>query len=343
MIKVLIVDDSGVMRQALKRELSRIDDIEIVGTAVDAYDARDKIVALHPDVVTLDVEMPRIGGLTFLGKLMRYYPLPVIIVSTLTSSGSEVALKALEAGAVDVMAKPVSQEEIATLGPRLAEKIRAAAAAHVRAPAVHPSPTRPGGARQTLLTIGASTGGTEAIRHVLLGLPASVPATLIVQHMPEKFTDAFARRLNEQCAMEVREARDNDVPVEGLALIAPGNFHMMLKNEGGYRVGVKDGPPVHHQRPAVDVLFHSVARVARGKVISVLLTGMGADGARGMLSLREMGAHTIAQDEQSCVVFGMPKEAIAIHAAQEVLPLDRIARRIMQLVEQETPQPAGAV
>lgn len=343
MIKVLIVDDSAVMRQALKRELSRSGDIEIVGTAVDAYDARDKIVALHPDVVTLDVEMPRIGGLTFLSKLMRYYPLPVIIVSTLTSSGSEVALKALEAGAVDVMAKPVSQAEIAALGPCLGEKIRAAAAARVRAPAVHRSSPRPYGPRQILLAIGASTGGTEAIRHVLLGLPADAPAALIVQHMPEKFTEAFAKRLNDQCAMEVREARDNDVPVQGLALIAPGNSHMVLKSEGGYRVGLKDGPPVHHQRPAVDVLFHSVAHVARGKVICVLLTGMGADGARGMLSLREMGAHTIAQDEQSCVVFGMPKEAIALHAAQEVLPLDRIARRIMQLVEQETAQPAGTV
>lgn len=347
MIKVLVVDDSAVVRQVLSNELSRAKGIEVIGTAVDPYVARDKIVRLQPDVITLDVEMPRMDGLTFLAKLMKYHPMPVIIVSSLTPRGSEMALRALELGAVEVISKPGGAYSVAEITTLLADKIRAAAQVRFLKPHTQPAPAdqppeppSPAPLLRTtrkILAIGASTGGTEAIRAVLTQLPADAPGTVIVQHMPEHFTATYAERLNTQCAMEVREARDGDQVVHGLALIAPGNYHMVLERSGArYHVRVKTGPRVHHQRPAVDVLFHSVARNAGRNAIGVILTGMGADGAKGLLAMRQAGAHTIAQDEASCVVFGMPKEAIKLGAAEQVVPLGDIPAHIIQILTQET-------
>ena len=354
-IKVLIVDDSAVVRQVLSSELAKAHDIEVVGTAIDPYVARDKIVALQPDVITLDMEMPRMDGLTFLAKLMQYHPLPVIVVSSLTAAGSESAMRALELGAVDVMCKPGSAYSVADLSETLADKIRAAAASRycrrsvaqvvpVAAGVAQPASASPAftptiappvatGLRQTthkILAIGASTGGTEAIREVLTHLPADTPGTVIVQHMPEHFTEAFAKRLNDLCAMEVREARHGDLVTPGVALLAPGNHHMVLIRSGArYSVEIRQGPPVHHQRPSVDVLFQSVARHAGLNAVGVILTGMGADGAAGLLAMKNSGALTLAQNEQSCVVFGMPKEAIRLGAAGQVVPLNRMAPAIL--------------
>ncbi|HSW47301.1 MAG TPA: chemotaxis response regulator protein-glutamate methylesterase [Phycisphaerae bacterium] len=337
MIRVLIVDDSAVVRKILSEQLQRVPDIKVVGTAPDPYVARDKIVQLQPDVVTLDVEMPRMDGLTFLTRLMKYKPLPVIVVSSLTTAGSEAALKALELGAVEVISKPAGSYSLGELGMQLVERIRAAAHARLRVPsperaAPPPSDEMLSGIRATdkLIAIGASTGGTEAIREVLQLLPVTTPATLIVQHMPEKFTAAFAQRLNDLCAMEVREARGGEVLRPGLALVAPGNYHLLLTRNGAqYIAQVKDGPRVHHQRPAVDVLFSSVARYAGINAVGAILTGMGADGARGLLAMREAGARTIAQDEASCIVYGMPKEAPKLGAAEIIVPLDRVANAII--------------
>jgi two-component system chemotaxis response regulator CheB len=334
--KVLIVDDSAVVRQIFSEVLSREPDLEVVGTAPDPYVARDKIVQTRPDVITLDVEMPRMDGLTFLKKLMHYHPMPVIIVSSLTPRGGKMALQALELGAVEVLAKP-GVYAAGDLAAELAAKVRAAARVRFDSRKIQETPSqtpaaRPAPLAQTtdkIVAIGASTGGTEAIKEVLLGLPQNTPGMIIVQHMPPKFTSAFAERLNQQCAMEVKEAQDGDSVVTGRALLAPGNFHMLLKRSGArYFVQVKNGPPVHHQRPSVDVLFNSAALTAGANVIGVILTGMGADGAEGLAALKERGACTIAQDEASCVVFGMPKEAIKRGAAQKVLPLTRIADEI---------------
>jgi two-component system chemotaxis response regulator CheB len=336
-LKVLIVDDSAIVRKIFTEVLSREPDLEVVGTAPDPYVARDKIVQSRPDVITLDVEMPRMDGLTFLKKIMHYHPLPVIIVSSLTPRGGKMALQALELGAVEVLAKPGSAFSVGDLGVELAEKIRAAA--HIRFDARKiqdgnppPAPARLAPLAQTtdkIIAIGASTGGTEAIREVLTRLPRNTPGTVIVQHMPPKFTTAFAERLNQQCAMEVKEAQDGDTVVTGRALLAPGNYHMLLKRSGArYFVQVKSGPPVHHQRPSVDVLFNSAALSGGANVIGVILTGMGADGAEGLLAMKERGAYTIAQDEASCVVFGMPREAIKRGATHKVLPLTRIPEEI---------------
>ncbi len=345
-IKVLIVDDSAVVRQVLAKELSKSADIEVVGTAVDPYVARDKIVQLKPDVLTLDMEMPRMDGLTFLQKLMTHWPLPVIVVSSLTPEGSQTALRALELGAIDVVSKPGSAFSVADLGSSLIEKIKTASRAKCfkrKAPA--PGPRKPVQAPRPILqvtthkilAIGASTGGTEAIRAVLSRLPASTPGTLIVQHMPEHFTKSFAQRLNELCAMEVREAKNGDTVVPGVALLAPGNYHMHLARSGArYHVEVKTGPRVHHQRPAVDVTFQTVAKYAGANAVGTILTGMGADGAAGLLAMRQAGAHTFAQDQASCVVFGMPKEAIACGAAKDVVPLDRMADKIVQALSAKT-------
>lgn len=338
MIKVLIVDDSAVVRKVLSTQLSRASGIEVVGTAADPYIARDKILKLHPDVITLDLEMPRMDGLTFLGKLMRHYPIPVIVISSLTTRGSDAAFHALTLGAVEVVAKPGSAFSVAEICKDLVGKIRTAATARVTK--TTPSEDRPKSSQapaeamlrttHKILAIGASTGGTRAIEEVLLGLPVNTPGTLIVQHMPQGFTKSFAQRLNQECPMEIREAKDNDMVVPGQALLAPGSQHMVLRRSGTrYSVGVKDGPEVHYQRPSVDVLFHSVAKQAAGNALGVILTGMGRDGAVGLLAMRQAGAHTLAQDEASCVVFGMPKEAIRMEAAEQVVPLKKMSGRIV--------------
>lgn len=359
MIRVLVVDDSALVRRILSDELGRQPDIQVIGTATDPYVARDRIVRLRPDVVTLDVEMPRMDGLSFLAKLMKHFPIPVVVVSSLTPRDSDNAVRALALGAVEVVAKPGSSLSTPDVAGELARAIRHAAAVHVRALGARAHETQArlartpalagagvggsvgggdGGPRlQTthkVLAIGASTGGTQAIERVLRALPADAPGTVIVQHMPEHFTAAFAKRLNQICAMEVREARDQDAVVPGVALIAPGNKHMLLQASGArYLVRVKDGPPVHHQRPAVDVLFQSVARAAGQNAVGVVLTGMGADGAKGLLAMREAGARTFAQDEESCVVFGMPKEAIRVGAAEVVLPLGAVAERMLEALQ----------
>jgi len=339
-IRVLIVDDSAVVRKVFSEELSKYPDIEIIGTAPDPFVARDKIVALQPDVITLDIEMPRMDGLTFLRKLMKHYPLPTIIVSSLTPKGGKLTLEAMEIGAVDVIAKPGgSSYTVGNMSAQLAEKIRAASYAKIarKDVDVHEQSAPPLKAlAQTsykIIAIGASTGGTEALKKVLTKLPANAPGILIVQHMPANFTAAFADRLDSLCQMTVKEARDNDSVVPGLALIAPGNFHMILRRSGArYYVEVKTGPMVHHQRPAVDILFKSAAKYAGANAIGVILTGMGADGAQGLLEMKNAGAGTIAQDENSCVVFGMPKEAIKMGAADKVLPLDKIPMEMMRMV-----------
>ncbi len=341
MIRVLIVDDSAFIRRVLSEQLSKFEDIDVVGTAIDPYVARDKIVSLRPDVITLDIEMPRMDGLSFLSKLMHHHPMPVVIVSSLTKENSEMALRALELGAVEVIAKPGSQFTLPDVPHRLIQAIRAASVADVHKRRAVPLPETPPEepialpppavhADSKILAIGASTGGTTAIESILRGMPATLPGTVIVQHMPEYFTKAFADRLNKFCSLEVREAQDNDHVASGVALVAPGNHHMVLERSGaGYQVKIRDGPPVHHQRPSVDVLFQSVARHAGSNAVGVILTGMGADGAKGLLAMKQSGAHTIAQDERSCVVFGMPKEAIKLGAADEIVPLKDITQTLL--------------
>jgi two-component system chemotaxis response regulator CheB len=341
-IKVLVVDDSAIVRKILCEEISKEPDMEVVGSAPDPFIARDKIVMQKPDVVTLDLEMPRMDGLTFLKKLMTYNPLPVIIVSSLTAQGSKIAMEALECGAVEVMAKPGSSYSVGDMSTQLKEKIRAAAKINVNrvalsvssvATPVNRAPQTLSQTTQKIIAIGASTGGTEALKVVLMKMPRATPGILVVQHMPAQFTTAFAQRLNQLCQIEVREAQDGESVLDGQALIAPGNFHMLLKRSGAkYMVNVKDGPLVHHQRPAVDVLFHSVAQHAGANAVGVILTGMGGDGARGMLKMKEAGAKTIAQDEASCVVFGMPKEAIKMGAAERILPLEQISQEVTRLI-----------
>ncbi len=338
MIRVLVVDDSAVVRKILMEELSKEKDIEVIGTAPDPYVARDKIVQLKPDVVTLDLEMPRMDGLTFLSRLMKYYPLPVVVVSSIAPKGSRNAIKALELGAVEVIQKPGGAYSTVEVSKDLARAIRAAAVAKVgktvEVSLSEEAKVAPGIRLETtnkIVAIGASTGGTKAIEVVLKGMPALSPGIVIVQHMPEKFTKSFAERLNEICPMDVKEASEGDQVVPGLALIAPGNKHMVLVRRGAnYYVRIKEGPRVHFQRPSVDVLFNSVAEHAGGNAVGVLLTGMGADGAKGLLEMKEAGAFTIAQDEETCVVFGMPKEAIKLGAAQKVLPLHEIPMGIIK-------------
>jgi two-component system chemotaxis response regulator CheB len=341
MIRVLIVDDSAVVRKVFTAELEKEPDIEVVGTAPNPYVARDKIIRLNPDVITLDIEMPRMDGLTFLGKLMKYYPKPVIIVSSLTPRGSGLAMEAIERGAVDVLAKPGESFSFGELSVQLVEKIRAAARVDVlRRPGLNAAPravessSGAGRSMETagrVLAIGASTGGTEAIRSILLGLPSKIPGTVIVQHMAQRFTAAFAERLNELCPFEVREAKDGDPVHPCLVLVAPGNYHMMLVKSGDeYRVQVRNGPLVHQQRPAVDVLFRSIARCAGTGALGILLTGMGRDGADGLLEMKKTGARTIAQDEATSVIFGMPREAIKLGAADRVLGLGEIPGAIVE-------------
>lgn len=338
-IKVLVVDDSAIVRKVLTEALSGEADIQIVGTAPDPFVARDKILSLKPDVLTLDIEMPRMDGLTFLKKLMHHHPMPVIVISSQGDSSSRAALDALEAGAIDVLAKPGGPQSVGELRFRLASKIRAAKAARLRTPSpkmsvpvplAGPLPAGQAFPSSSIIAIGASTGGTEAIQNVLVGLPENCPGILIVQHIPAVFSLSFANRLNELCAIRVREAANGDELEPGLALVAPGNLHMLIRRSpNGYRVEIKDGPMVCFQRPSIDVLFHSVAQAAGSNATGVILTGMGSDGALGMLAMKKTGARTIAQDEATCIVFGMPKEAIRHGAVDRVLPLSAIPGAIL--------------
>jgi two-component system chemotaxis response regulator CheB len=350
--KVLVVDDSALMRQLLFEILSRDAAIEVVGTAQDPYGAIEKIRRLQPDVLTLDIEMPRMDGLTFLAKLMRAHPMPVVMVSSLTQKGCVTTLRALELGAIDFIAKPKIDVASGTvlLADEIVAKVKMAAGARPRARAdraVTPvtKAASAGGARagDALLTsthkviaIGASTGGTEALRDVLVALPASAPGVVIVQHMPEKFTRAFADRLDAICQVRIKEAQDGDRILPGHVLIAPGNFHMQVTRSGAsYLARVAMGEPVNRHRPSVDVLFESCARYLGSNAVGVILTGMGADGAKGLLAMRQAGARTVAQDEASCVVFGMPREAIALGAVEDVLPLDRISGAVLRLASRD--------
>lgn len=341
MIKVLIVDDSAVVRQVLSKELSKVADIEVIGTASDPYFARDKILSCKPDVITLDIEMPRMDGLTFLKKLMAQYPIPVIIVSSLTQKGGEIAMEALECGAVDVICKPGAAYTVGNITSILIDQIRAASRINLSKLSSRSlsTPVKPISYSMTattnkILAIGASTGGTSAIERVLLSMPTNAPGIVIVQHMPEKFTKAFADRLNKICDIEVHEAQNGDSIIPGRALIAPGNHHMILRRSGArYFVELKDTPPVFHQRPSVEVLFNSVAMFAGKNAVGVILTGMGTDGAQGLLEMHKAGAVTIAQDQESSVVWGMPGEAVKIGAADHVLPLDLIAEKALSLMK----------
>lgn len=341
-IRVLIVDDSALVRKILTEELSRDKDIEVIGTAPDPYIARDKIVSLKPDVLILDVEMPRMDGLTFLEKLMRSYPMPVIIVSSLAASGGEVAMKALELGAAEVLAKPGSSYSVKDMGIQLSDRIKAVAGIRRfrQRLAVKESKAAPPLSKAMIKTtnkviaIGASTGGTEAIKSILVKLPANMPPILIVQHMPQYFTRSFAERLDSICALKVKEAEDRELLAPGKVMVAPGNKHLVLKRNGAvYYAEVKDGPLVYHQRPSVEVLFTSVARYAGPNAIGIILTGMGKDGAKGLLEMKNAGAFTIAQDEKSCIVYGMPREAVLLGAASKVAPLERIPSELIEMLK----------
>ncbi|MDD4050919.1 MAG: chemotaxis response regulator protein-glutamate methylesterase [candidate division Zixibacteria bacterium] len=334
-IRVLVVDDSAVVRSIFSTELARDPEITVVGTAPDPFVARDKIISLHPDVLTLDIEMPRMDGITFLRRLMKHYPLPTVVVSSLTARGSELAMEAIDAGAVDVICKPGTSYSVGDMSVELIEKIKAAS--HVRlarkTEALKPEISRKLALTKTtnkVIAIGASTGGIQALQAVLTTLPVNTPGIMVVQHMPESFTRSLAMRLNDLCDMEVSEAVDGDSVVPGRVLIAPGNFHMMLQRSGArYYVRVAKGPLVNRHRPSVEVLFKSVAKYAGNNAVGIIMTGMGADGAEGIREMHENGAYTIAQDEASCVVFGMPKEAIKLGGIDRVAPVDSISGDIL--------------
>ncbi len=355
-VKVLIVDDSAVVRQALSDIFSTDKEIEVIGTAADPFYAAQKIQKIIPDVITLDIEMPRMDGLTFLKKIMSQHPIPVVIISSLTASGTETAMKALEFGAVEIITKPQlsSREFYEESRIRLCDVVKAAARAKIRKVSSRRSSDPPSHrvepkysadsvisthsanqsmikTTETVISIGASTGGTEALRELLMKLPADSPGIVIVQHMPEVFTRSFAQRLDEVCQITVKEAENNDSVIRGRALIAPGNKHTLLKRSGArYYVEVKDGPLVNRHRPSVDVLFRSTARYAGKNSVGIIMTGMGSDGARGLLEMKQAGAKTAAQDERSCVVFGMPGEAIKLDAAIRVLPLENLHEFILK-------------
>jgi two-component system, chemotaxis family, protein-glutamate methylesterase/glutaminase len=334
-IRVLIVDDSAVVRQVLTRDLKKDAGIEVVGTAPDPFIARDKIVELKPDVVTLDVEMPRMDGITFLKALMKHHPVPVIICSSLTPEGSRTAIEAMDSGAVEVLCKPSGMYSIESLVTTLIEKIKIAARSKPKARVQSTGPTQRLAMAETtdkIFAIGSSTGGVQALTEVLTKFPRNAPGTVVVQHMPAKFTGSFAERLNKECDVEVREARNGDRVIPGRVLIAPGGFHMVLRRSGAeYLVEIIDGPDVHHQKPAVEVLFNSVARYAGANAVGAILTGMGADGALGLLNMRKAGARTIAQDEATSVVFGMPMEAIKLGAAERIVPLQDVAKTMIMM------------
>jgi len=348
-IKVLIVDDSAVVRQTLLEILSSDPQIEVIATAGDPFIAADKIKEQVPDVITLDVEMPRMDGITFLQKIMSQHPIPVVICSSLTGEGADTTLKALEYGAVEIITKPRigTKQYLEESKVRICDAVKAAAltrlkristisrevAPRLTADAVIAKPTSRAMIQTTekIVVIGASTGGTEALRIFLEELPLDSPGIVIVQHMPENFTAAFARRLDTLCKVTVKEASDNDSVIRGQALIAPGNKHTLLKRSGArYFVEIKEGPLVSRHRPSVDVLFRSAARYAGKNAVGVIMTGMGDDGARGMLEMKEAGAYNIAQDEASSVVFGMPNEAIKRGGVDKILPLEKITGEVMR-------------
>jgi len=344
-VKVLVVDDSAVVRKELTKIINKENDMEVIGTAMDPYVARDKIIKLRPDVLTLDVEMPRMDGISFLRKLMIYYPIPVIMVSALTQEGAKTTFKALELGAVEVIGKPENDGSytVGEIDTLLVDRIRAASKVRLekKKPTISDDKLKEKKVVSSamikttnkIIAIGASTGGTEALREVLTSMPVDSPGIIVVQHMPEKFTKSFSDRLNELCQLEVREAKDGDSIYPGLALIAPGNYHMLLKRSGArYYVHVKKGPLVCRQRPSVEVLFNSVAQYAGSNAVGVMLTGMGSDGAMSMLKMKEAGAGTIAQSERSCVVFGMPKEAIKIGAVDKIVDLNKVPETIMGML-----------
>ncbi|MGA8138074.1 MULTISPECIES: chemotaxis response regulator protein-glutamate methylesterase [Pseudomonas] len=344
-IKVLIVDDSAVVRQVLSATLGQASGIEVIGVAADPLFAMEKMSRQWPDVIVLDVEMPRMDGITFLKKLMAEHPTPVVICSTLTEKGAKTTLQALAAGAVSIVTKPQSnlRQFLNDSTDELIHAVKAAAKANLKrvlAPEVLPRLTAdailPAGstamARTTenIVALGTSTGGTQALEQVLRVLPRVCPGIVIVQHMPEKFTAAFAERLNQVCEIEVREARHGDRVMPGRALIAPGGSHMLVKRNGAqYQVDIVDGPPVSRHRPSVDVLFRSVARGAGSNALGIIMTGMGDDGARGLKEMRDAGARTLGQDEPSCVVYGMPREALKLGAVERELPLEQIAGAIL--------------
>ncbi len=345
MIKVLIVDDCAVVRKILSRELGACDDLEIVGTAVDPYEARDKILELKPDVVTLDIEMPRLDGLSFLRKLMKYHPLPVVVVSSFTQRSSKLAFEAYSIGAVEVVGKPNSNERLPELMRPLIRAVRAASrAGHTidrlgesdESPEVREVKASGPSRADSIIALGASTGGTKALDRVLSMMPADSPGVVIVQHMPEFFTARFSESLDRTSRLTVTEAKDMDVVKPGHALVAPGSKHLVLeKFEKGYRVRLKGGPEVHFQKPSVDVLFESVARAAGANAVGALMTGMGSDGAKGLLAMRNAGAHTITQDEASCVVYGMPKAAVDIGAACEIMSIEKIAAALIKATSRQ--------
>ena len=361
-LRVLICDDSAVVRASVRKMLEADEGIKVVATAGDPYEARDQILATKPDVLTLDLEMPRMDGLSFLKIIMREHPMPVIIISSLSQSGSQIALEALQLGAVEVIGKPKGSYALGHIGPQLVEKVKAAAEAgrrgvagmeraslsrrasqQIMAATRGPAPDLARAARTAmagqvarvrtrsypadgLLLLGASTGGTEALKAVLTRLPADMPPIAVVQHIPPYFSRAFADRLNTQCALSVKEAVDGDVVTSGQVLVAPGDQHMVLERAaGGYRARLNDGAPVWHQRPAVDLLFTSAVRLAPRTTVAAVLTGMGRDGAEGLLALRKAGARTFAQDEASSVVWGMPKAAWEIGGASHLVSLDAMA------------------
>lgn len=345
--RVVVVDDSALVRSLLAEIINRQPDMECVGAAADPFVAREMIRGTNPDVITLDVEMPRMDGIDFLGKLMRLRPTPVVMVSTLTERGAEVTLRALELGAVDFVAKPKIgvSDGLRKLAEEITDKVRIAAKAHLRrapaasrtsesaeAPAARPAPASIGRlSTEKLIFIGASTGGTEATKEVLMQLPPDCPAVVITQHMPPGFTKSYAARLDGLCRIRVAEARDGERILPGHAYIAPGGHHLSVERSGAnYVARVQVGEPVNRHMPSVEVLFQSAARVVGPNALGIMLTGMGADGAKAMREMRDAGSYNIVQDEASCVVFGMPREAIAHGAAHEVLPLTQIAGRLIE-------------
>lgn len=355
-VRVLIVDDSALIRELLTSMLNRDPAIEVVGSARDPLVAREKIKALHPDVLTLDVQMPRMDGLTFLEKLMRLRPMPVVMVSTLTEQGAEMTLRALELGAVDFVPKPKFDltHTFESYAEEIAEKVKTAARARVERLALSAGATLKAVPRlsadaviekvvrttrpestDAVIAIGASTGGTEAVKEVLMTMPADAPGIVIAQHIPAAFSGPFARRMNQHTPMSVREAEDGQPILAGHVYIAPGSHHLLVDRSGTrYVCRLSEGPPVNRHRPSVDVLFRSVAQAAGDRGIGVLLTGMGNDGAQGLKEMREAGAYTIAQDEKTSVVWGMPGEAVKLDAAVDVLPLEKVARRILERASQ---------